>query len=165
MIVAFSTRANARVRELADREGVEIKQYSIIYQVIDDIKAAISGMLSPEIKVEVTGAMEIREIYKISGVGTAAGCMVTSGYIKRNSNIKIIRKGDVIHDGALKSLKRFKEDVGEVKEGYECGVLINNFNDITEGDIIEAYENKEIERTFDDVANKEKAAEKLKSDE
>ncbi|MDH4200080.1 MAG: translation initiation factor IF-2, partial [Spirochaetia bacterium] len=154
MIIAFNTKANARVREMADREGVVIKQYNIIYQVIDDIKASLTGMLAPEITLVVTGQMEVRETYKISAIGTAAGCMVTLGFIKRNSKIRVIRGGEIIFEGNLKSLKRFKEDAGEVKEGFECGILVEGFNDLTAGDVIEAYESRETERTLEDAAGK-----------
>jgi len=156
MIVAFNTKANARVREVADREGVEIKHYNIIYQVIDDIKAALTGMLAPEITLVVTGDMEVRECYKISSLGTVAGCMVKSGFIKKNSKIRLKRDGAEIFSGNLKSLKRFKDDVNEVKEGFECGVMLDGYNDLVPGDIIEAYESQSKERTHADVVQQEK---------
>lgn len=153
MIIAFNTRANAKVRDTADREGVEIKTYNIIYQAIDDIKTALTGMLSPEISEEITGELQVRETYKISNVGTAAGCMATSGVVKRNSMIRLIREGVVIYSGKLKSLKRFKDDVAEVKDGFECGILIEGYNDLKEGDVVEAYEEKETSRKLEDVVD------------
>lgn len=146
IILAFNTRANARVKEIASREGVEIKAYSIIYKAIEEIEAALSGMLAPEISEEVTGELEIRNTFKISTVGTVGGCMVISGIVKRNSKIRLFRSGVVVYQGKLKSLKRFQNDAAEVKEGYECGILIEGYNDIKEGDIVEAYEEKEISR-------------------
>ncbi len=151
MIIGFNTRANARVREIASKEGVEIRYYNIIYQAIDDVKAAIGGMLSPEVSEEITGEAEVRQIFKISNVGTVAGCMVVSGFIKRNSEVRVIRDGVVIYSGHLKSLKRFQDDVSEVKEGYECGLSIENYNDIKEKDIIEAFIKKETARKFEDI--------------
>ncbi|MDH4262612.1 MAG: translation initiation factor IF-2 [Spirochaetia bacterium] len=156
MIIAFNTKANARVREIADREGVEIKHYNIIYQVIDDIKSALTGMLAPEITQVVTGDMEVRECYKISALGTVAGCMVKSGFIKRNSKVRVTRKGVEVFHGGIKSLKRFKDDVNEVKDGFECGIMLEGFNDMEPGDIIEAYESQSKERTHEDAVQKEK---------
>ena len=127
---------------IADREEVDIRTYSIIYDAINDLKDAMEGMLSPEMKEEVSGNVEIREVYKISKVGNIAGCMVMSGKIFRDSKIRIIREGIVVHDGVLSSLKRFKDDVKEVAKGYDCGLQLKNYNDVFEGDIIEAY--KEI---------------------
>ena len=149
VMIAFNTRANAKVRELAAKEGVEIKSYNVIYQAIDDVKAMMSGLLSPDIMEEVTGELEIREIYKISAIGTVGGSMVTSGIIKRANPVRIIRDGVAIYTGRLKSLKRFQDDVGEVKEGFECGILIEGYNDIKVGDVIEGYEEKEHARSLD----------------
>ena len=128
------------LRIIADREEVDIRMYSIIYDAINDLKDAMEGMLSPEMKEEVTGTVEIREVYKISKVGNIAGCMVMNGKIFRNSKIRIIRDGIVVHDGELTSLKRFKDDVKEVAKGYDCGLQIKNYNDIAEGDSVEAYQ-------------------------
>jgi len=142
IIVGFNVRPQGNARAVADREEVDIRTYSIIYAAINDLKDAMEGMLSPEMKEEVTGNVEIREVYKISKVGNIAGCMVMSGKIFRDSQIRIIRDGIVVHDGVLASLKRFKDDVKEVAKGYDCGIQIKNYNDIAEGDVIEAY--KEI---------------------
>ena len=139
IIVGFNVRPQGNARAVADREEVDIRTYSIIYAAINDLKDAMEGMLSPEMKEEITGNVEIREIYKISKVGNIAGCMVMSGKILRDSKIRIIRDGIVVHDGTLIALKRFKDDVREVKKGFDCGVQIKNFNDIVQGDVIEAY--------------------------
>jgi len=139
IIVGFNVRPQGNARAVADREEVDIRTYSIIYAAINDLKDAMEGMLSPEMKEEVSGNVEIREVYKISKVGNIAGCMVMSGKIFRDSKIRIIRDGIVVHDGVLTSLKRFKDDVKEVAKGYDCGIQIKNYNDIQEGDVIEAY--------------------------
>ena len=139
IIVGFNVRPQGNARAVADREEVDIRTYSIIYAAINDLKDAMEGMLSPEMKEEVSGNVEIREVYKISKVGNIAGCMVMSGKIFRDSKIRIIRDGVVVHDGVLTSLKRFKDDVKEVAKGYDCGIQIKNYNDIQEGDVIEAY--------------------------
>ncbi|MCL7752178.1 translation initiation factor IF-2 [Polaribacter sp. Z022] len=139
IIVGFNVRPQGNARTIADKEEVDIRTYSIIYDAINDLKDAMEGMLSPEMKEEVTGNVEIREIYKISKVGNIAGCMVMSGKIQRDSKIRIIREGIVVHDGSLTALKRFKDDVREVKKGFDCGIQIKNYNDIAQGDIIEAY--------------------------
>ncbi len=146
VIIGFNVRPGAQAKVIAEREEIEIRTYSIIYDAINDVKEAMEGMLSPELKEEVTGNIEIRETFKISKVGTIAGCMVIDGKIYRNSKIRIIREGVVIHEGELDSLKRFKDDVKEVAKGYECGLNIKNFNDIKEGDIIEAYEEIEVKK-------------------
>ena len=139
IIVGFNVRPQGNARVVADREEVDIRTYSIIYDAINDLKDAMEGMLSPEMKEEVLGNVEIREVYKISKVGNIAGCMVMSGKITRDSKIRIIREGIVVHDGLLTSLKRFKDDVKEVTKGYDCGLQIKGYNDIKEGDVIEAY--------------------------
>ena len=139
IIVGFNVRPQGNARAIADKEEVDIRTYSIIYDAINDLKDAMEGMLSPEMKEEVTGNVEIREVYKISKVGNIAGCMVMSGKIYKDSQIRIIRDGIVVHDGSLASLKRFKDDVKEVAKGYDCGLQIKNYNDIQEGDLIEAY--------------------------
>lgn len=151
IILAFNTRANARVKEIASREGVELKFYSIIYKAIEEIEAALTGMLTPDITEEVVGELEIRNTFKVSGVGTVGGCMVTNGLIKRNCKLRLYRAGAMIHEGKLKSLKRFQDDAAEVKEGYECGILIDGYNDIKEGDIVEVFEEKEVSRKLSDV--------------
>jgi len=140
IILGFNVRPSANARSLAEKEEIDIRNYSIIYDVINDIKDAMEGMLSPEMKEEITGNAEIRETYKISKVGTIAGCMVTDGKLFRNSKIRIIRDGVVIFTGEFASLKRFKDDAKEVAKGYDCGIQIKNFNDIKELDVIEAYQ-------------------------
>ena len=146
IIVGFNVRPQSNARVIADREEVDIRTYSIIYDAINDLKDAMEGMLSPEMKEEVTGNVEIREVYKISKVGNIAGCMVMSGKIFRDSQIRIIRDGIVVHDGTLTALKRFKDDVKEVAKGYDCGVQIKNYNDIIEGDLIEAYKEVAVKK-------------------
>lgn len=146
IIVGFNVRPQGNARAVADREEVDIRTYSIIYDAINDLKDAMEGMLSPEMKEEVTGNVEIREVYKISKVGNIAGCMVMSGKIYRDSQIRIIRDGIVVHDGVLSSLKRFKDDVKEVAKGYDCGLQIKNYNDIEEGDVIEAYKEVAVKK-------------------
>lgn len=139
IIIGFNVRPMGNARQIADREEIDIRMYSIIYNAINDLKDAMEGMLSPEFKEEITGNAEIRETFKISKIGTIAGCMVTQGKILRNSSIRLIREGVVVHTGELLSLKRFKDDVKEVAKGYDCGIQIKNFNDIVEGDIIEGF--------------------------
>jgi translation initiation factor IF-2 len=148
IIVGFQVRPSQPARKLAEKEGVEIRLYSIIYDAIAEVKSAMEGMLSPEIKEEIVANVEIREIFKITKVGTVAGCMVKEGKIKRNNKIRIIRDGIVIYTGELGSLKRFKDDVKEVAQGYECGLNIHNFNDIKIGDIVESFEEIEIKQTL-----------------
>ena len=146
IMVGFNVRPSVTARRLAEEEQVQIKTYSIIYDVINDVKEAMEGMLSPEIKEEITGTAEVRNIFKVSKVGVIAGCMVTTGKIFNQSKIRLIREGIVIHDGELSSLKRFKDDVKDVAKGYECGLTIKNNNNIEEGDVIEAYKNFEVKR-------------------
>jgi translation initiation factor IF-2 len=144
LIIGFNVRANAQARDMARRDGVEIKYYSIIYDVLDDIKKGLEGMLSPELREKLLGYAEIREVYNITGVGKVGGCMVTEGMVKRGAKIRLLRDNVVIHDGAIGQLKRFKDDVKEVKEGFECGISFENYNDIQKGDVIECYEIEEI---------------------
>lgn len=146
IIIGFNVRPMGNARALADKEEIDIRTYSIIYDAINDLKDAMEGMLSPEMKEEVTGTAEIREIFKISKVGTIAGCMVTDGKIYKNSNIRLIRDGVVIYTGELASLKRFKDDVKEVSKGYDCGLQIKNYNDIKELDIIEAFQEVAVKK-------------------
>ena len=148
VIIGFNVRRMGNARDLADREEIDIRTYSIIYDAINDLRDAMEGMLSPEIKEEVTGTAEIRETFKISKVGTIAGCMVTNGKIYRNSNVRLIRDGVVIFTGELASLKRFKDDVKEVSKGYDCGMQIKNYNDIKEGDIVEAFQEVAVKKTL-----------------
>ena len=146
IMIGFNVRAGANAKELADREEIEIRTYSIIYAAIDDVKEAMEGMLSPEIREQVIGNVEIRETFKISKVGTIAGCMVLNGKVTRNSKIRLLRDGIVKYDGELESLKRFKDDVKEVTKGYECGLNIKGYNDIEVGDILEVYEEIEVKK-------------------
>ncbi|HZH87390.1 MAG TPA: translation initiation factor IF-2 [Brumimicrobium sp.] len=146
IIIGFQVRPTVSAKKLADDEQIDIRLYSVIYKAIDELKSAMEGMLSPDIQEEIVGTAEVRETFDITKVGTIAGCFVTSGYIQRNSKIRLIRDGIVIHEGKLGSLKRFKDDVKEVKNNYECGLNIDKFNDIKEGDIVEAYEEKEVAR-------------------
>ena len=146
IIVAFQVRPSLTARKLAEQEQIDIRIYSIIYQAIEEIKAAIEGMLSPEIEEKIICNVEVREVYKITKVGSVAGCMVLDGVISRKTRVRIIRDGIVIYTGNLGSLKRFKDDVKEVKSGYECGLNIENFNDIKVGDIIEGYEEVEVKK-------------------
>lgn len=148
IIIGFQVRPVLPARRLAEKEGVEIRLYSIIYDAINDVKDAMEGMLSPEIKEEFAANVEVEQVFKISKVGTVAGCIVKEGKIKRTNKVRVIRDGIVIHTGELGSLKRFKDDAKEVVSGQECGLNINNFNDIQVGDIIEAYEEKEVKKTL-----------------
>jgi len=145
IIIGFNVRPTAAVKRVADAEGVEIRLYSIIYRIQEDIEAALKGMLEPEFEEIVTGQAEVRETYKISRIGTIAGCMVTDGVIKRDALVRVLRDGIVIYEGKLASLKRFKDDAKEVRNGFECGLSIENFNDIKVGDVIEASQLKEVE--------------------
>jgi len=146
IIVGFQVRPSVPARKLAEQEQIDIRLYSVIYKAIDELKAAMEGMLSPDIEEKVVGTAEIRETFDITKVGTIAGCYVTDGIIKRNSKVRVIRDGIVIHSGGLGSLKRFKDDVKEVKNNYECGLNIDKFNDIKVGDLVEAYEEVEVAR-------------------
>ncbi|WP_435624649.1 translation initiation factor IF-2 [Flagellimonas sp.] len=148
IIIGFNVRPMGNARAVADKEEIDIRMYSIIYDAINDLKDAMEGMLSPEIKEEITGNAEIRETFKISKIGTIAGCMVTSGKVFRNSQIRLIRDGVVILTGELASLKRFKDDVKEVSKGYDCGLQIKNYNDIKEGDIVEAFQEVAVKKTL-----------------
>ena len=146
IVIGFNVRPMGNARAIADKEEIDIRSYSIIYDAINDVKDAMEGMLSPEMKEEITGTAEIRETYKISKVGTIAGCMVTSGKIYRNSGIRLIREGVVVFSGNLASLKRFKDDVKEVAKGYDCGIQIKNFNDIKESDVLECFQEVAVKK-------------------
>ena len=147
-IIGFNVRADASARKLAENENVEIRYYNIIYDAIDDVKAAMSGMLSPEEKEQVTGTVEIRQVISVSKVGNIAGCMVTDGVVKRDSHIRLIRNNVVVHSGELSSLKRYKDDVKEVRMGFECGLMIKGYNDIMEGDVLECFDIVEVARSL-----------------
>ena len=146
IVIGFNVRPMGNARSLSEKEQIDIRTYSIIYDAINDVKDAMEGMLSPELKEEITGNAEIREIYKISKVGTIAGCMVTSGKIYKNSGVRLIREGVVVFTGTLLSLKRFKDDVKEVAKGYDCGIQIKSFNDLKVNDLIEAFQEVEIKK-------------------
>ncbi len=148
VIIGFNTRADANARKLAEHNGVDIRYYNIIYDAVDEIKAAMSGMLAPEQREEVIGMAEIRQVFKASKVGSIGGCMVLSGVIRRNARLRLLRDNVVVFTGELESLKRFKDDVKEVKEGFECGLNIKNYNDIAEGDHLEFFEIKEVARAL-----------------
>ncbi len=144
LVIGFNVRANPQARSLAKRDGIEIRYYSIIYDVVDDVKKALEGMLTPELKENIIGYAEIRDVFNITKVGKVAGCMVTEGTVKRGAKVRLLRDDVVIHDGTLSQLKRFKDDAKEVKEGYECGMSFENYHDIQKGDYIECYEIEEI---------------------
>jgi translation initiation factor IF-2 len=148
VIIGFNTRADAGARKAAENFGVDIRYYNIIYDAVDEVKAALSGMLAPEKRENVLGLVEIRQVFRISKVGAVAGCMVLSGIVKRGSSVRVLRDNVVIHTGELDSLKRFKDDVREVKEGFECGLSLKGYNDINEGDQLEVFEVQEIARTL-----------------
>ena len=146
MIFGFNVRANPQAREMAKRDGIEIRYYSVIYDVIDDVKAALTGMLSPILRERFLGNAQIREVFNITKVGKVAGCMITEGVVKRGAGVRLLRDNVVIHTGTLKTLKRFKDEVREVREGYECGMAFENYDNILAGDVIEAYEIEEVAR-------------------
>jgi translation initiation factor IF-2 len=148
IVIGFQVRPSLSARKLAEKEQIDIRLYSIIYDAIEEVKSAMEGMLTPEIKEEIVGTLEILEAFKITKVGTIAGCIVREGKIKRNSKVRLIRDGIVIYSGELGSLKRFKDDVKEVVSGLECGLNIANFNDIKVGDMVEAYEETEMKKTL-----------------
>ncbi len=148
VIIGFNTRADAGARKLAEHQGIDIRYYNIIYDAVDEVKAAMSGMLSPEKKEETTGLVEVRQVFHVPKVGAVAGCMVLDGVVKRSSLVRVLRDNVVIFSGELESLKRFKDDVKEVKQGFECGLSIKNFNDVKEGDQLEIYEITEVARTL-----------------
>jgi translation initiation factor IF-2 len=150
IIIGFQVRPSGAARRLAEKEGVQIKLYSVIYKAIEEMKDAMEGLLSAKIEESIVGSAEIRETFKISKVGTIAGCFVIDGNIKRNNKVRIIREGVVVYTGTLGSLKRFKDDVKEVARGFECGLNIDRFNDIKVGDVVEAYEEVEVKQTLED---------------
>jgi translation initiation factor IF-2 len=151
IVIGFNVRANPQARELAQKNGIDVRYYSIIYNVIDDIKSALTGLLSPDLKEEFLGNAEIKEVFNISKVGKIAGCIVTEGNIRRGANVRLLRDNVVIHEGSLKTLKRFKDEVNEIKEGSECGAAFENYNDLQVGDLIECFEVREIARTLESV--------------
>ena len=158
IVIGFNVRANPQARQLAQKSGIDVRYYSIIYNVIDDIKSALTGLLSPDLKEEFLGNAEVKEVFNISKVGKIAGCIVTEGNIKRGANVRLLRDNVVIHEGSLKTLKRFKDEVNEIKEGSECGAAFENYNDLQIGDLIECFEIKEIARTLESVQSDVKAS-------
>ncbi|MFL5954854.1 MAG: translation initiation factor IF-2 [Gaiellaceae bacterium] len=159
MIVGFNVRPSAEVRAVAERAGVEIRLYRVIYQLTEEIEQALVGMLTPVETEAIIGEVEVRALFKVSRLGTIAGCMVTSGLVRRNSNVRIFREGTRIHETTVSALKRFKDDVREVTEGFECGILLEGFNDLREGDVFEVFETREVERTsLDDAPSGDSAA-------
>jgi len=149
IVVGFHVRPDANARSVAERERVEVRTYRVIYEAVEDVRAALEGLLSPEEREVILGEAEVRELFKISGVGTIAGCYVRSGVIRRSASIRVIREGVEVYDGAIGSLKRFKEDAREVKEGLECGIGVERFNDVKVGDVLEAYVVEEIARSLE----------------
>ena len=146
IIIAFDVRPNATAKDVAEKDNVEIKQYSVIYQAIEDVEAAMKGMLDPVFEEKVIGNVEVRQTFKVSNVGTIAGCYVLDGKVERNAGVRVIRENVVIHQGKLASLKRFKDDVKEVGKGYECGIQIEKYNDLKELDIIEVFIMEEVKK-------------------
>ena len=147
LVVGFNVRPSVEARQLAEREGVDIRTYRVIYQLTQDIEQALFGMLSPVTTEEILGEAQVRALFKVSRLGTIAGCMVTNGIVRRNSSVRVVRDGTVIHETSISQLKRFKDDAREVSEGFECGILLDGFNDVKEGDVLEAFETREVERT------------------
>ena len=162
LVVGFNVRPSAEARQLAEREGVDIRTYRVIYQLTDDIEQALVGMLSPVETEETLGEAEVRALFKVSRLGTIAGCMVTTGVVRRGAKIRVVRDGTVVQDSSIAQLRRFKDDVREVSEGFECGILLDGFNDVKEGDVLEAYETRAVERT--DLAEAPSAAAAAQTD-
>jgi len=147
-VIGFNVRADAAARKLAESGGIDIRYYNIIYEAVDDVKAALTGMLAPERKENTLGTVEVREIFRISKVGTVAGCFVSDGLVRRNARVRVLRDSVVIHEGEFDSLKRFKDDVREVKSGFECGLSLKGYNDLKAGDQLEVFEVVEVARTL-----------------
>jgi translation initiation factor IF-2 len=152
MVVGFNVRPNAEARQLAEREGVEIRTYRVIYQLTQEIEQALVGMLSPVQTEETIGEAEVRALFRVSRLGTIAGCMVTNGVVRRSAQVRVVRDGTVIQESSIAQLQRFKDQVREVAEGFECGILLDGYNDLREGDVFELYETREVERTALDEA-------------
>jgi translation initiation factor IF-2 len=146
VILGFNVRPVGDARQLAEREGVEIRSYSVIYKALDDLRAAMEGMLEPEEVEDVVGTVEVRQTFKASRVGTIAGCYVTDGKVTRGAKVRIVRNGTVVYDTVVDSLKRFNDDAREVAAGFECGIVLHNFPDVKEGDVLEVYETRMVER-------------------
>ena len=148
LVIGFNVRAIPQARELARRDGVEIRYHSIIYELLEEVKSAMGGLLSPDQQEEFIGYAEIREIFSVSKLGKVAGCYVTEGIIRRGCSVRLLRDNIVVHEGSLKTLKRFKDEVKEVKDGLECGMAFDNYSDLQQGDMIECFELKEVARTL-----------------
>ena len=148
VIFGFNTRADAKARGLAENEGVEVRYYNVIYDLIDDVKAALSGMLSPELREEIVGIAEVRDVFGSPKFGLIAGCMVTDGTVYRSKPIRVLRDNIVIYEGELESLRRFKDDANEVRSGTECGIGVKNYTDVKVGDLIEVYDVNEVARSL-----------------
>jgi translation initiation factor IF-2 len=148
VIIGFNTRADAAARKLMESAGVDVRYYNVIYDAVEEIKAALSGMLAPERRESVLGLVEVRQVFRISKVGTVAGCYVQDGLVRRNAQVRVLRDNVVIHSGEIDSLKRFKDDVREVKAGFECGMSLKNFQDLKEGDQFEVFEVLQVARTL-----------------
>ena len=149
VIIGFNVRADAAARTAIKESGVDVRYYSIIYEAIDDVKAALSGLLSPEIREQIVGLAEVKEVFRSPKLGDIAGCIVTEGFVKRHNPIRVLRENVVIYEGELESLRRFKDDVNEVKSGTECGIGVKNYDNVQVGDQIECYERVEVARTLD----------------
>ena len=147
MVIGFNVRPSSEARALAERQGIEIRQYRVIYELTQQIEQALVGMLSPVETEAVIGEAEVRALFRVSRLGTIAGCMVTSGVVRRSAQVRVVRDGTVIYETTIESLRRVKDDVREVAEGFECGILLEGFNDLREGDIFEVYETRSVERT------------------
>jgi translation initiation factor IF-2 len=147
-VIGFNVRATSKARELAEKEGVEIRYYAVIYNLVDDVKAAMSGLLDPTLRENFLGNAEILEVFNITKVGRVAGCRVTEGQVKRGAKVRLVRDSVVIHEGTLSTLKRFKDEVKEVQTGQECGMAFEKYQDLQAGDVIECFEIESIERTL-----------------
>ena len=148
MVIGFNVRVDGAARKLVDEEGVDLRYYSVIYDVIDDVKAAINGLLSPEVREQIIGVAEVKEVFRSPAFGEIAGCIVSSGLVRKSNPIRVLRDNVVIYEGELESLRRFKDDVNEVKSGVECGIGVKNYNDVKAGDQIEVFERIEVERNI-----------------
>jgi translation initiation factor IF-2 len=153
IIIGFHVRPDNNARQAAEREGVDIRLYRIIYEAVNDVRAALEGLLRPEQREVILGEAEVREVFKISRIGTIAGCSVRSGVINRQGRVRVVRDGVEVYDGTIASLRRFKEDVREVREGFECGIGVENFNDLKVGDVIECYRTEQVARTLESTAS------------
>ena len=148
LIFGFNVRADGAAKKIIEREGIDLRYYSVIYELLDDIKQMLSGMLAPEIRQEILGVAEVRQVFRSPRFGQVAGCMVTEGTLYRNRRIRVLRSNVVIFEGELESLRRFKDDTAEVRAGFECGIGVRNYNDVKEGDKIEVYEVREVARSL-----------------